>query len=361
MSTNTEWMIYGANGYTGELMAREAESRGWKPVLAGRNAAAIEKLATELHCPHRVFDLDGSPDDVASHLEGIRAVIHCAGPFSKTSLPMLEGCLKSGTHYLDITGEMEVIQTCAAQSDRGRTAGITIMPAVGFDVVPTDCMAASLAAELPTATKLELAFAAISEMSRGTAKTMIENLPSGGRARIDGEIVPVPNAWKTMQVPFRNGPKFAMTIPWGDLATAYYSTGIPNIETYMAVPPKQASLAKNFGWLFRLAGFAPIQRLLVGWIEKNRTGPDEESRKRGSSSIWGRVSDDAGHSVEGTLETPEGYTLTVDTALASVERVLQGHTHPGYATPSMAFGKDFILSVPGTDMQLGTPSIAKPA
>lgn len=358
MSTNAEWMIYGANGYTGELMAREAASRGLKPVLAGRNGAAIEKLATELNCPHRVFNLEGTPEEIASHLQDIAAVVHCAGPFSKTSQPMLEGCLKAGTHYLDITGEIEVIEHCAAASDLGRTAGITIMPAVGFDVVPTDCMAASLAAELPTATKLELAFAAISQLSRGTAKTMIETIPFGGRARIDGELVHVPNGWKTMEVPFRKGTKLAMTIPWGDLATAYYSTGIPNIETYMAVPPKQAFMTKHLSWAFRLAGIPPIQQLLTTWIEKSRTGPDEAARKRGGSSIWGRVSDDAGHSVEGTLETPEGYTLTVDTALASVERVLQGHTHPGYTTPSSAFGKDFILSVPGTDMQLGKLSIA---
>lgn len=352
MSTNSDWMIYGANGYTGELMARVAVSRGMKPVLAGRNSAAIEQVAAELKCPHHVFSLNAGPDAVAGHLEGIRAVVHCAGPFSKTSVPMLEGCLRSGTHYLDITGELDVLETCASYGDRGRTAGITIMPAVGFDVVPTDCLAASLAAELPSATKLELAFAAISEMSRGTAKTMAENLPSGGRARIDGEITEVPNAWKTMQVPFRRGPLPAMTIPWGDISTAYHSTGIPNIETYMAAPSMQIFAAKRFGWMFRIAGAAPVQRLMKWWIEKTKYGPDEEFRKQGGSSIWGRVSDDSGHSVEGTLETPEGYTLTVDTALAAVERVLAGDTQPGFTTPSKAFGNDFILSVPGTDMEL---------
>ncbi len=352
MSTNSQWMIYGANGYTGELMARVAVSRGVKPVLAGRNSAAIEKLATELDCPHRVFTLDAASEEVESHLEGICAAVHCAGPFSKTSVPMLEACLSSGTHYLDITGELEVLETCASYGDRGRSAGITIMPAVGFDVVPTDCLAAALAAELPSATKLELAFAAISEMSRGTAKTMAENLPSGGRARIDGEITKVPNAWKSMQVPFRNGPLPAMTIPWGDISTAYHSTGIPNIETYMAAPSMQISFARRLGWIFRIAGAAPIQKLLKWWIERTKYGPNEQSRNRGGSSVWGRVSDDSGNSVEGTLETPEGYTLTVDTALAAVERVVRGETQPGFTTPSKAFGNDFILSVPGTDMEL---------
>ncbi len=349
-------MIYGANGYTGALLAREAVHRGFKPMLAGRSAEPIERLATELACPHRVFDLDDSTAQVAGHLEGVRAVVHCAGPFSKTSVPMVEACLKAGAHYLDITGEIDVIETCAAYHDRAQASGICVMPAVGFDVVPTDCLAASLAAELPTATRLELAFEAISEVSPGTAKTMVENLPSGGRARIDGKIVAVPNAWKTMRVPFRGGSRLAMTIPWGDVASAFYSTGIQNIETYMVVPRMQIVAARWLGWAFRMASLGAVQKFMRWWIERTKHGPDAALRKSGGSSIWGRVTDDAGRWVDGTLETPEGYSLTVDTALAAVERVLAGDAKPGFSTPSTAFGKDFILSVPGTDMQLNKPS-----
>jgi len=119
------WMIYGANGYTGELTAREAVRRGQRPILAGRNAAAIEALARELGCESRVFDLD------APHLDGIQAVLHCAGPFSHTSKPMVNACLAAGAHYLDITGEIAVFESVFRRDADAKQRGIVeITPAV---------------------------------------------------------------------------------------------------------------------------------------------------------------------------------------------------------------------------------------
>ena len=43
-----EWLIYGANGYTGELIAREARKRGMTPILAGRSQESVASLAGEL-------------------------------------------------------------------------------------------------------------------------------------------------------------------------------------------------------------------------------------------------------------------------------------------------------------------------
>jgi short subunit dehydrogenase-like uncharacterized protein len=104
-----DWMIYGANGYTGELIAREAKKRGASPILAGRDAAKIAKLATDLSLPSKVFSLDKPPDIVAA-LEGIGLVLNCAGPFSKTANPLMQACLVAKTHYLDITGEIDVLE-----------------------------------------------------------------------------------------------------------------------------------------------------------------------------------------------------------------------------------------------------------
>ena len=187
------WMIYGANGYTGRLCAHVAKDRHLSPVLAGRSAEQIRPLAQELGCEARVFDL-GDPAAAAKNLAGVAAVLHCAGPFSATSRPMLAACQRAGAHYLDITGEIAVFEDIHSRSQEIRDAGIVAIPGVGFDVVPTDCLAAMLKRELASATHLKLAFMSRNgKLSPGTAKTMVEGLPEGGRIRENGRIVKVPS------------------------------------------------------------------------------------------------------------------------------------------------------------------------
>ena len=346
----TSAIIYGANGYTGRLIAAEAVRQGLQPILAGRNREQIEALATELNAPSRVFALDDVAA-VARQLEGAPAVLNCAGPFSATAAPMMEACLQAKAHYLDITGEIDVIEAAAALDARAREAGVSILPAVGFDVVPSDCLAAMLADKLPSATHLVLAFTATGGPSPGTAKTVLETLPSGGRARIGGEIRRVPAAWKTRQVPFRGGQQLAETIPWGDIASAWHSTGIANIETYMAASP---AMVRQQRWLRRIAPllrFSFVKKVIRTYIERSIAGPSDSQRKRGRASFWGQVSDDQGRVAEATLEAPEGYTLTALTAVACLQRTIAGDTPPGFATPSKAFGKDFILGFPGVDLR----------
>lgn len=354
-NANGRLLIYGANGYTGRLIAQEAVRRGLAPILAGRSPGAVEDLARRLGCESRVFSL-GDPEQIAGHLCSVAVVAHCAGPFSATAVPMIEACLREGVHYTDITGEIDVIEAGAARHERAREAGIALMPAVGFDVVPTDCLAATLAAELPEATRLELAFAGSGGLSPGTTKTMLEGLPKGGRARIDGRIVRVPAAWKSQEIPFRSGRRWAMTIPWGDVASAYYSTGIPNIEVYLSASPAAIARARRWGRVMPLLGLWPLGAVAKWWAGRTVKGPSQHERESSRTSLWGRVSDDAGHSVEATLETPEGYTLTVLTTLAVAERLLAGGGPRGFATPSRAFGKDFICRIPGTDLQIARPS-----
>lgn len=344
-------MIYGANGYTGRLIAEEAVARGERPILAGRNRGAVEALADKLNCPSQIFALDDA-SQVAGQLAGLSAVVHCAGPFSATARPMMDACIEAGCSYLDITGEIEVIEAGAERHERAKTAGIALMPAVGFDVVPTDCLAVALAAELPSATHLQLAFMAGGGLSPGTAKTMIESLPSGGRARINGQIKRVPAVWKTREIPFRGGRRFAMTIAWGDVASAYYSTGIPNIEVYLATPPQTARRLRWVRPLLPLTGIGLVQKLLKRRIERTTRGPSAEQRESSRSSIWGRVSDAGGNSIEATLETPSGYPLTVATTLAVLEKVLAGQGPTGFATPAQAFGKNLILEIPDTDLRI---------
>lgn len=352
-SPTKTWLLYGANGYTGRLIAEEAVRRGLRPILAGRNRDALQRLAEPLDCPSRVFAL-GDTDEIARQLHGTVAVLHCAGPFAATSPPMFEACLRAKVHYLDITGEIDVIEAIARRGDEARQAGIALVPAVGFDVAPSDCLAAMVAARLPTATHLQLAFRASGGTSPGTAKTALATMPRGGRARIDGRIVEVPADWKTLEVPFRSGTRSAVTIPWGDVATAWYSTGIRNIETYAAVSPALERQVRMLRRISPLLCFGSIRRLVERVIERRVAGPTTEELVRSRASLWCRVSDEAGHAVEATLETPGGYPLTALAAVACVEKVLAGAAPIGFSTPSQAFGKDFILSIPGCDLRWGT-------
>ncbi|NUQ61360.1 MAG: saccharopine dehydrogenase NADP-binding domain-containing protein [Pirellulales bacterium] len=349
MTETVIWMIYGANGYTGRRIAEEAVHRGFRPILAGRSQSKLDPLADALKCPARAFSLD-DVSRVASELAGCRAVLHCAGPFSATSRPMLDACLRAGAHYLDITGEIDVIEAAAARHEETVRAGISVIPAVGFDVVPSDCLAAMLAARLPAATHLQLAFSGVGPPSPGTTNTMLERLHGGGLVRSNGQITRVPIVWKTMEIPFREGRQTAATIPWGDVAAAWYTTGIPNIEVYMAMP------AAQIRWLRRLQGLLPLlknrlAKSLARPVLRRMVGRRSAAHPDGASSFWGRVFDAEANSVEATLTGPGAYRLTVLTALECLERTLAAKAPVGFSTPSRAFGKEFILEVSGMEIE----------
>jgi short subunit dehydrogenase-like uncharacterized protein len=336
------FLIYGANGYTGELIAREAVRRGLRPILSGRSEEKIAPLAEELRLEARPFSLD------KPRLDGIDAVLHCAGPFVRTSAPMVRACLEAGAHYLDITGEIAVFEAVMAMNDSAVRAGVTLLPGVGFDVVPTDCLAAMLAARLPGATELELAFYAPgAELSRGTMKTMIESIDEGGAIRRDGRIVRVPAAYDVREIPFSIGPRTAMTIGWGDVSTAFYTTGIPDIRVYTAASPKSIARMRRLRPLLPLLGARPIKWILQTFANR-RTGPGADQRATGRTYLWGRVAN-GDEEVTMTMTTPEGYAFTVISALAAVERLLGSSKRPGSFTPAKFFGPEFVTSLPGVE------------
>jgi saccharopine dehydrogenase (NAD+, L-lysine-forming) len=334
------WMIYGANGYTGQLIAELAKERGDAPLLAGRSEEKVRPLAEKLALPWRAFPLD-RPD-----LRDVALVLHCAGPFSATSRPMVDACLQARAHYLDITGEIPVFESVFARDAEARARGVVLLPGTGFDVVPSDCLAALLKRKLPTATRLELAFAPSGRSSPGTLKTSIEALPQGGVVRRGGKLVPVPPAHEVREISFADKRRSAMAIPWGDVASAFRSTGIPDITVFMAAKPRVIRAARLTRFTAPLLALPFVQQFLKAGIERNVRGPDRDDRARGLVQLWGRASDGA-RSVEMTMTVPEGYTLTADAALECVRHVLSGAVAPGAWTPAQAFGPDFAASLPG--------------
>ena len=340
------WLLYGANGYTGELVARLAAAQGHRPILAGRSADGVCALSEQLGLERRLFSLE-EPSRIDEALAGMSVVLHCAGPFSRTSRPMADACLRTRTHYLDITGEVGVFEALAARDAEARAAGVMLLPGCGFDVVPSDCLAVHLKGRLPGARRLALAYAGFGRVSRGTATTAIEGLGRGGLVRRGGVLTPVPSAWKTRRIDFGDGPRMAITVPLGDLSSAWHSTGIPDIELYFAAPPGLRLVAVAARHLGPLLGSEAVRRFLTARVRAGAPGPSEEERRRGHAFVWGEAEDHAGRRAASRLATPEGYTFTAHAVLAVVERVLAGQAPAGFQTPAKAYGPDFVLGIEG--------------
>ncbi len=339
------FVVYGASGYTGDLVTREAVARGHRPTIAGRRREPLDTLGRELGLPVSVTPLDQA-DALDRLLQTHDAVIHCAGPFSGTSRAMADACIRSKTHYLDITGEIAVFEQLARRDAEAKEAGVTLLPGVGFDVIPTDCLAAHLSGRLPGATHLRLAFQAHGGMSRGTALTTIQGIGRGGAIRRDGVIVPVPVAWKASEVDFGSGPRSVVTIPWGDVSTAFHSTGIGNIEVSIAMPPSRIRALRRSRPFQTILRWAPILTLLQWVVRRRMSGPSAAQRAAGGVAVWGEVRDGKGHCVRARLHGPEGYSFTAFGAVRAVERVQQG-AGLGFLTPSQLCGPDFVLEIPG--------------
>ena len=342
------FLIYGANGYTGELVTRYAVERGMKPVVAGRNAIAVEAIAKKYQLEYRVFSLDESYR-IDSTLQNVDMVLHCAGPFSITSQPMVAACLRNKKHYTDITGELTVFEACAALDKQAQEAGVMLMPGVGFYVVPSDCLAVHLKNRLPTATRLTLAFYGTGGISHGTQSTILMNINRGGAIRKDGKIMRVPAAWKSQEIDFGEVTKLGTTIPWGDIATAYRSTEIPNIEVFTVVPGNNLRVLKASRYIGWLLAAKPVQDYLQNQIPSG--GPTDEQRAKGKMYLWGEASDRNGNRVESRMKTPEGYDVTANAALNIAQKILDGNFQPGYQTPAKVYGPDMIMELEGVSRE----------
>jgi short subunit dehydrogenase-like uncharacterized protein len=343
--TDKNILIYGATGYTGKLAARAAKARGLKPVLAGRSREKLRALSAELALEARVFDL-GETAKLDRALQHVAVVLCIAGPFSATSKAMADACIRNRVHYLDITGEIDVFEALAARDAEAKAAGVMLLPGVGFDVVPSDCLAAHLKRRLPDATDLRMFIGGLSSVSRGTAKTMVEGIAQGTRLRRGGKLVTLGRA-NEGTCDFGEGPKPTIAVSWGDVSTAWHSTGIPNIEVHFEAVPQLKAAARMPNFVKSFLGLKPIQRILKAQIDRQPEGPTDEQRANGHGVLIGEVSNAKGERARTRLKVPEGYTLTAITGLDIATRVANGELKPGFQTPSLVFGPDYITGFAG--------------
>jgi short subunit dehydrogenase-like uncharacterized protein len=347
-SLPANFLLYGSTGFVGDAIAHLAVQSGLQPVLAGRNPGKLKAQAEELGLKYRVFDLEDSTA-LDQALSEVSVVLNCAGPYVYTYRLMLEGCLRTGVHYLDITGEIPVYEGIAARDADAKAKGVMLLPGVGFDVVPTDCLALHLKQRLPSATHLALAFQGQGPagLPPGTQRTAIEMIPYGAnRVRRNGRLEVPKRSLLTRLVDFGNGPIPVTRMSWGDIFTAYYSTGIPNIEDYLALPESTRRQLAMMGFLSPLFKLAAVRNFLKRAVVK--PGPTADERARTVTHVWGEVKDEQGRRAVSRLNGPEaGVIWTARSALAAVQKVLAGNFSPGFQTPAQVYGADFALECEG--------------
>ncbi|GGC54460.1 saccharopine dehydrogenase NADP-binding domain-containing protein [Hoyosella rhizosphaerae] len=344
-------MIYGANGYTGELIARMAAAMGDTPLLAGRSAAAIEKLATELGLDYRILDLNDEID-LEHALTSVDVVAYCAGPFSATAAPMVAACLAAGTDYVDLTGEIDVFEAIYACHDAARAARITLVPGVGFDVVPSDHLVATLVADFPDATEADIAVVSRGGFSAGTLKAALEGLVLGNTIRINGALATVPSCHASRTIPLSTGDTTVLSAPLGDVSSAYRAYGIGTITTFteFGSPRSTKAGARVLGRAF---AWSPVRAAGMKLLSKTIAGPDDHTRENTRSEAWAELRDSTGRCVSGSLTVSNTYDFTARSTIHAVHRLMAGGIPYGAWSPSQAFGRDFLTTIPGANVQRG--------
>ena len=336
------FLIYGATGYTGRLVVDAAMKRGLRPILAGRNSARLEALAAQLGLECRPARLTDAAE-LRRALSGITVALLTAGPFSETADPMLEACLASGVHYLDITGECLVIERLATRSSEARGRNCMVMPACGFDVVASDALALHVSRRLPGACYLALGISGLVTATRGSLRTIAEQAGAPVRTRRDGTLTWVPPGTLRRHFDYGNGASWSSAVTWGDVATAFHTTGIPNIEVYFEETVNVRAML-TAGRMFGPALQSPVaQAWLKAHTQLFPEGPTATERAVHRVVVVAEASTDSGHRAVSRLHTPEPYSFSGETASAIAARVLAGDVEPGFQTPARVYGPDVVL------------------
>jgi short subunit dehydrogenase-like uncharacterized protein len=340
-------LIYGGTGYTGRLIAEHARDMRCSPVVAGRTAHRVQALAVEMALSERVFGLD-DPGVVDDALGDVCVVINAASPFGLTSRPLIESCLRTQTHYLDITGELPVFRDAFGYDGAARKRGIMIMPGVGLGIVASDCVAMHVAACVPNAKYLRIALLRPDSFSRGSFRSALGLSNSQVMIRRNGRLTSVPVGRLQRAFDYGEGERESVAVSWADVFTAYYSTGIRNIEAYFEAGFTSRALYQLGAGVADTLRLAPVQRWLDVATRAWPEGPSPRQRQAEKCVIVAEVEDSWRRRSSARLETPDGYSFTAEAATTIARRIMRGDFLPGFQTPAKMYGADFVLGFKGT-------------
>jgi short subunit dehydrogenase-like uncharacterized protein len=350
-------VLYGATGYTGRLVAQELARRGLDHVLSGRDP---EKLA-RLGGPTRSVGLD---DDAALRdlLEPAHVVINCAGPFTVAGDALVRAAIATSTHYVDSTGEQPFIKMVFDRhSGPAERAGVALVPALGFDYTPGDCIARLTAEGLEPLDEIVIAYAVDDfGMSRGTLKSALEMMKGGDLLYEDERWRPAGTGVYRASFDFPEpiGRQSVSRLPAGEVVTVPHHTRTSKVTTLVTTrtiapgPLSQVLPVVMPG--VALALRSPLRGLLARGVALLPEGPGEDDRREASFTVVADAHARNGTSRRGVVRGKDVYGLTAVTLVAGAELMsAPGFDRSGALGPAAAFDSAALLNRVGLSWQLG--------
>ena len=342
-------VLFGATGFTGRLTAKALIGRGVAPVLAGRNAVALEQLASELGgAETAVADVSDSAS-VGSLVDRGDVLISTVGPFLHHGGPALAAAIESGAHYLDSTGEGPFIRDVFENHGRAAAkAGSGLLTAFGFDFVPGNLAAAlALAASGPEATRVDVGyFMSNVNASGGTRASLAGVMLGRGYALRGGRLVAARPAAHRRTFSVQAKPRTGVSIPASEhLALPRIHDGLTDVSVYIGLPPSAARAAQLVSLAtepVRRVAVANrlVERVLERAVPGSTGGPGEDARGRASSWIVAEASNPAGKVLASiTLKGGDPYDFTSAILAWGAHTALDGGLRAlGALGPVDAFG-----------------------
>ena len=223
-----------------------------------------------------------------------------------------------------------------------------IMPGVGFMIVASDCLSMHAAALVPNAKYLRIGFLRPGSISRGTLRAALAMVCSQVSIRRNGQVILVPASRLQRSFNYGDRARESVAVSGADVFTAYYSTGINNIETYIEADFISRALYQVSAGVAETLQFASLRRwvdlIAQAWPE----GPSERHRQAEKCVVVAEAEDSWRRHGSARLVTPNGYDFTAEAATAIARRVARGDFRPGFQTPGKVYGANFVVGLAGS-------------
>jgi short subunit dehydrogenase-like uncharacterized protein len=339
-------MIYGATGYTGNLIAEEAVLRGQRPILAGRDAAKVQRLAETLRLKWVAFSIEDH-EALLKAADSVDLILNTAGPFSETAIPLMDACLAGRTHYLDIANEISVLHAAQERHRQAEERGVSIISGVGFGTVASSGLVRYLFEKTTDPVSLEIAIVPfVAQKSIGAAKSTLEVIANGGYIYRGGMIKNVLLGFGIKPILFADGLRNMMPVLTGDLEAAYMVSGIPDITVYMPSPLKPILGRFILPIVHKILSWTWLRHQIGSRLDRRGMSAKKPlSSSKQHSHLWARIINRNGHIAEAWLKTGEGYAFTATASVLAVEWVFE-HRRFGVFTAA-PFGENFVLNAGG--------------
>ena len=346
-----KWALFGATGVTGQLILARAIARGLRPTLAGRDAAALERLAA----PHGLATAVASLDDAAAlrgALRDHRLILNAAGPYSITSRPLIDAALAERVDYIDLDGEIAPFAALLARDAEAVARGTVLIAGAGFGVAAAETLAARLHASLGGVEAIRLAVAADSAFaSAAVGASTLSVLEGGGRVIEDGVLVAHRLAAERWHERLPSGGRIAFaSAPLVELLAMRRAFAAREVIAGVPMAAGQARMVSLIAPVLpALLRVRAIRRRMAN--TGGHGGSDEATGRSYCSRVWATARYN-GRAASGLLEAGEGFATSSEIAVAAVERVINRRPAAGAHTPASAFGGQWADPILG-DIRYG--------